>query len=235
MLDIAICEDEAEAAKALEDHIKTFCEKNQIACSIHVYAQPIVFVTEYKANYDLIFMDIEMPHMNGIDVSRRIRDVDAEVPIIIVTNMKRMALKGYEVGAFDFLIKPVTYYGLELTLKKALKLIARKEPHLLTIPVKYGTRRVDAADVKYVEMVARKLVFHTQGEEIQSNGTLKDWEQSLYGFGFRRCNNYCVVNMRYITEVYKDEVRLGNESLEISRPRKKQFMQELTDYWGGTC
>ena len=234
MLEISICEDEREAAEDLEACIRKFCDQNHVTCHLQVYPNPIVFLTEYKANFDLIFMDIEMPHMDGIKLSHKIREIDSEVPIIIVTNAKRMALKGYEVGALDFIIKPVNYYELALTLKKALKLIARKEQHLLTIPIKYGTRRVDAADVRYIQTSARKLVYHLAEEEIESSGTLKDLEEALYSYGFRRCNNYCLVSLRHITQVYKDEVFLGEDHIEISRPRKKQFMQELTNYWGGT-
>lgn len=235
MLDIAICEDEDEAAQALERCIKTYCDHNHISFHTKHYSNPVIFLTEYRAGFDLIFMDIEMPDMDGIRVSRKIRETDADVPIVIVTNMKRMAIKGYSVGAFDFLVKPVSYYALELTLKKALRQIAKQSEHMLTVPVKSGTRRLDARDVKYVEVSARKLVFHTESESVESTGTLKNLEETLYRYDFRRCNNYCLVNLRHITELYKDEVRLGDEHIDISRPRKKAFLQELTNYWGGAC
>ena len=233
MLNIVICEDEAAAAETLKKHIDAFCSANSTPCQVRWYQNPVVFLTEYQADADLIFMDIEMPDLDGIRVSHRIREQDPEVPIVIVTNMRQMALRGYEVGAFDFIIKPVNSYGLELTLRKALRMIARKKSHLLTSPVRYGTRRIDAADVKYVEMSGRKLVYHTAGDAIESGGTLKNQEEQLYRYGFRRCNNYCLVNLRYITEVCRDQILLGQEAIDISRPRKKKFMEELTSYWGG--
>ncbi len=233
MLNISICEDEPQAAEKLEKEIRAFCEKKDVPCSIRIFDNPILFLTAFRSDEDLIFMDIEMPDMDGIRTAGKIRALDAEVPIVIVTNMKTMALRGYEVGALDFIVKPVNAYAMELTMKKALRLIARKESHMLTVPIKYGARRVDAQDLRYVEMSGRKPVFHTAEETIASSGTLKDLEETLYRYGFRRCNNYCLVNLRYITEVQKDQIRLGQETIDISRPRKKQFLQELTDYWGG--
>lgn len=233
VVDVAICEDEAEAERTLRDCIGAYFEQNNVPFRVKSYSNPVEFLTEYRANYDLIFMDIEMPHMDGITVSQKIRELDSEVPIIIVTNAKKMALKGYTVGAFDFIVKPVNRYAIDLTLKKALKQLARKAEHTLTIPVKYGMRRIDARDVRFVELSSRKPRFHTTDEVIESMGTLKGLEETLYCYGFRRCNNYCLVNLCHITEICKDEVCLGSDRIDISRLRKKTFLQELTNYWGG--
>jgi len=234
VLRVAIVEDQQEDANRIKAYLERYCDSSGLAWSAQIFDNPLLFLKNFHADFDLIFMDVEMPHMDGISVSHKIREMDEGVPIIVVTNMKQMALKGYEFNAFNFIIKPVNYYGLELTLKRAVRHIARKAQHYLTIPIKFGERRLDVNDVRYVEMLSRKLIYHVNDEEVISMGTLKDVEVALHPFGFRRCNNCFLVNLRYITKIYKDSIFLGDEELIISRPRKKAFLQELTDYWGGT-
>ena len=75
--------------------------------------------------------------------------------------------------------------------------------------------------------------FTNRCKAIETLLKVKNQEEQLYRYGFRRCNNYCLVNLRYITEVCRDQILLGQEAIDISRPRKKKFMEELTSYWGG--
>ena len=74
--------------------------------------------------------------------------------------MKKLAIRGYEVNAFDFIVKPVNYYSFRLTLNKALRHIEKHSEHLMTIPIKFGECRIDVNEVRYVETVTRKLFFH---------------------------------------------------------------------------
>ena len=154
------------------------------------------------------------------------------MPIVFVTNMKKLALKGYEVDALDFIVKPLGYYGFALAFKKARQVIARLAKHQITVPIKFGERRLNVADIRYVETFARKLVFHLAEEEVVSPGALRDVEERLRSYNFARCNSCYLVNLRYVTKIYKDDVYLGDICLAVSRSKKKSFTDELTNYWG---
>ena len=78
------------------------------------YTNPVIFLTQYTNRYDLVLLDIEMPDMNGMVVANKLRAIDDEVPLIFITNMRKYAIKGYEVNASDFILKPI----LSLTSRK---------------------------------------------------------------------------------------------------------------------
>lgn len=232
MIRIAIVEDEAAEAERLQEYIRRYSKEALVAAETDVFLNPNAFLQKYRADHDLIFLDIEMPELDGISVARRIRALDAEVPIVFVTNMKKLALKGYEVDALDFIVKPLGYYGFALAFKKARQVIARLAKHQITVPIKFGERRLNVADIRYVETFARKLVFHLAEEEVVSPGALRDVEERLRSYNFARCNSCYLVNLRYVTKIYKDDVYLGDICLAVSRSKKKSFTDELTNYWG---
>lgn len=232
MIRIAIVEDEVGEAEKLQGYIERYCKETAVPFETDVFSNPNVFLQKYHANYDLLFLDIEMPELDGITVARRVRALDGEVPIVFVTNMKKLALKGYEVNALDFMVKPAGYYGFALTFQKAQQVITRLKRHQITVPIKFGERRLDIADIRFIETSARKLVFHLVGEEVVSPGVLRDLEDRLRVHNFSRCNSCYLVNLRYVTKLYRDAVYLGEDCLVISRSKKKSFTDDLTNYWG---
>ena len=233
MIRIAIVEDETAEAERLQEYIRRYCKEALVAAETDVFLNPNVFLQKYRADHDLISLDIEMPELDGISVARRIRALDAEVPIVFVTNMKKLALKGYEVDALDFIVKPLGYYGFALAFKKARQVIARLAKHQITVPIKFGERRLNVADIRYVETFARKLVFHLAEEEVVSPGALRDVEERLRSYNFARCNSCYLVNLAYVDEVGTTTVTIGSEQLAMSRHRRKEFMQAMADYYGG--
>lgn len=235
MIRVVIVEDEGSSAETLKEFIDKYCKKASLAYEVKIYENPVSFLDAYRVDFDVIFLDILMPDMDGIRVAHKIRESDSEVPIIFVTNMRQFAIKGYEVGALDFIVKPVTYYGFEIAFRRALRDLERNKEAQLTVSVKGGVKRVNISDIRYVEVSKHRLIYHTVGEDIETNGNLKDVYSYLYDFGFRRCNHCYIINMRYVTEVLESSIMVGPESeeLQVSRSKKKDFMAELLKYWGG--
>ena len=232
MINVIIVEDDAASSRRLEQFVKRYFTENPEPYTVKTYENGLDFISEYQGGANVIFMDIEMPHMDGLKASRRLRAVDTYVSLIFVTNMAKNAIKGYEVDALDFIVKPLGYYGFALAFKKARQVIARLAKHQITVPIKFGERRLNVADIRYVETFARKLVFHLAEEEVVSPGALRDVEERLRSYNFARCNSCYLVNLRYVTKIYKDDVYLGDICLAVSRSKKKSFTDELTNYWG---
>jgi DNA-binding LytR/AlgR family response regulator len=233
MLRVAIAEDDPSYAQQLNDYLERFGKEQQLEIATTVFTNGIDLVDHYKPCYDLILLDIEMPLMDGMTAAGRIRAVDPEVVLIFVTNMARYALKGYEVDAMDFILKPVQYASFALKLKKAVNLVRSREQHYLMVSENSISRKIPTSEILYIEVQNHQLEIHAKDTIYHLRGTLSDMEEQLQGQPFSRCSISYLVNLRNVIYVERDTVYLEKGSLAISRTRKKPFLQDLAAYVGG--
>lgn len=236
MIRVAIVEDDEKDSALLEKYLAEYGKENGEAFSVDVFADPLVFLGQYDASYDIVFMDIELPDMNGMQASARLRKTDEDVMIIFVTNMAQFAVKGYEVDAFDFVIKPVAYNDFAIRLRRALRRLSRRADLGLRVKDYDGSMRiVGITSVQYIEVADHSLKYHTDAGVTESRGRLDDLEKTLEGKGFFRCNRCYLVNLRYVTSVEGDDLVVAGNRLKIARPRKKEFMKAFAAYYGGSA
>lgn len=233
MIHIAIVEDEEQVRDQLSGYIKRYQEESDEAFEITTFSDGDQIVEDYRAVYDIIFLDIQMKRMDGMSAAERIREKDADVIIIFITNMSNYAIRGYAVDAMDYVLKPVPYFAFSQELKKAVSRLKLKVNDYLLLPVEDGVVRLEARQVSYIESVNRRLVVHAKEQEYTIYGTLKELEEKLGSQYFFRCNNCYLVNLAHVKNVRQNLVTVGAEQLQISRPRKKAFMNALADYVGG--
>ncbi len=231
MLHVAVIEDDPEAAEKLRGYLAQYEGAAKEQFQVSYFSNPVSFLEPYRG-FDLIFMDIEMPHMDGMEGAKRLRAMDTQAKLIFVTNMAQYAAKGYEVEALDFMVKPVSYPEFAFKLKRAMNAIqiSRKKELVITQPS--GMVRISSDEVFYVEVRSHNLIYHTMQSTIRTRGTMNRAEEQLAAWDFLRCNNCYLVNPRYIDWVRGYVVKVGSEELQISHPRRKNFMESLSRWYG---
>lgn len=233
MYRIAIVEDELVFRKQLQTYLKQYEEENGVSFRVSVFEDGADILKDYKNEYDVILLDIQMPKVNGMDAAEQIREKDEDVVLMFITNMAQYAIRGYSVGALDFVMKPITYYTFSMKMKRALKRVQKKEKKPLVLYLADGIKTLDVKQIYYVEVQNRMLHYYTDEGEIIVRGTLQSAETVLKAYPFAKCNHWYIVNLMHVKEVNKNIVTVGPYQIEISRRNKAAFLKALTEYMGG--
>lgn len=233
MINVAIVEDTLKDAETLKDYTRRAVEMVNETCEITVFNNAVDFLDGYRGNFDIVFMDIELPDINGMDAAKKLRLLDESVVLIFVTNMAQFAVGGYAVDAMDFMVKPVSYENLCIKISRAIKKIEGKREEKLVLPGKSGVTVIMIPQIRYVEIMNHRLTFFTTQGDVAAVGSLSKIEEKLLRFNFSRCNNYSLVNLNFVTKVEDYTVWLDKEMLTVSRARKRPFLKDLADFLGG--
>lgn len=229
MLHVAVVEDDQKYTAQIVGYLDRFAQENQVDIQSHCFQDGMQIVTKYKPVYDIIFLDIDMPLLDGMAAAEQIRQMDSAVLLIFITNLAQYAIRGYDVDALDYVLKPVGYATFAMKLQKACRILSGREMRYVLLADGQESKKVPMSNVRYIEVANHQLLYHTTEGDFFQFGTLRRLEEEL-GSSFARCNRCYLVNLSHVDGVKQDCVLLGTESLKISRARKRQFMQMLTDY-----
>lgn len=235
MIHIAIVEDDPQVQQQLVDYIRRYERQFGRMFELTTFADGDEIVSDYRAVYDIILLDVQMKRMDGMAAAERIRTVDTDVILIFITNMAQFAIRGYAVDAMDYVLKPVPYFAFSQQLQKAVARLQKRQKSYLAVPVDGGLRRIDVAQIYFLESEGHRVHIYFEEGELTTPGALKEFEEKLAGQNFARCNSGYLVNLAQVLGVQQNTAQVGPHALQISRPRKKAFLEALTDYIGGVA
>lgn len=208
MIRIAMVEDEAAVREQLMGYVQRYIRQYGTEFSVTEFADGVDILENYRPVYDIVFLDVEMKHLDGMETARRIR-------------------------ALDYVLKPVPYFAFSQQLQKAVEKVSRHARHYLAVPVEGGLRRLDTVQIYYLESEGHRVHFYTEDGEFTAPGALKTFEEKLAACPFARCNSGYLVNLAQVRGVQQGVVEVGPYELQVSRPKRKSFLAALADHIGG--
>ena len=232
MIKIAIVDDEVLYVTQLLDYLRQYEVEQEEGFDISYFIDGDGIVNGYQAQYDIILMDIQMKFMNGMSAAEEIRKIDPHVVIIFITNMKQYAIRGYEVEAFDYIVKPISYFAFSERLKRAISKIRKRPKKIRSLRIKGGIIRVLLEDLYYVESQGHTLIYHTAAGVYEGAGTLQELEAELSEDHFCRGNKSYLINLDRVEGIQDGFAVVHGERLPLGRYKKSGFMERLTEYWG---
>lgn len=225
---IAICDDERLWSEQLAHRLEHYYQSLDVL--IHCFDSGTQLLDRFgKGNYDLVFLDIEMPETDGISVARRLRQEYPKCMIIFLTSHTDLAMRGYEVEAFRFLAKPIEDAKLEEALEAAEK---RLLDEIRIEVTESGTQRyLDCSDIQYIKSENVYLQIVTGDKTYLVRKKLQDMLTLLPAQWFVQVHRSYAVNLKHVASFDGKEVCLREGSkIQVSRSRKALFQQKMMGY-----
>lgn len=253
MIRIGIVDDEKEARDQLRQTIRRFEKQYCMELDVREFEGPLAYLSEKDNACDILYLDIDMPQMSGMELAEKIREADQDVILIFCTNLQQFAVNGYSVGALGFIVKPIQWYSFHMYLTRALNAIRKRESQQKNaagqkIVIRDGaiSRFISAADLEYVEVQQHDLLYNIRDKEsgekhiVKKRGSMQEITAQLAPFGFVRCSSSFLVNISCITAVSRMNVYIGQETLPIGRAYKESFTDTFSRYlakkgWDDPC
>lgn len=227
---IAICDDERYVRESLCKYVKQYAEERGKDFEIYDFSSGEELIRNLPVDVDIIFLDIKMGELNGMNTARKLREQGNDACLIFVTSMVQYAIDGYEVHAFAFLEKPLEYDRFASVLSDALMrqskstLVLRRGSYVDSIPI---------MTILYIETLNHTSVIVTENGHREYAVSLKTLTKELQESGFDLCHKSFLVSFRKIQTVRQNELVLTDGTiLPLSKHRRKEFLEAFTRYMG---
>ncbi len=227
MIRVAIVDDDLEDSARLESLLQRFSKENNEHFQSACFSNTLLFLQKESGAYDLIFLDIDMPQLDGIDLAKKIRQRDEKASLIFITNYRQFALDGYSVHAYSYLLKPAVYPQLETALAPLVRQLERERGKYIVLRGRSLTQTINIDDIVCAIVVGgHRLEYVLRGKEehVVYYGTLKKAIDSLPPERFVKISGSAFVNLDYVEGAAGDIVTIGGLRLPISRMMKKNFL-----------
>ena len=225
-MNIAVVDDE----KLILKQIGGLIEKQMPNCCLDTYVTGDELLGAGK-RFDIVFLDIQMDGMDGIETAKRLRKRQDDIVLIFVTGNREYVFDALDLYAFHYLLKPVDENKFREVLERAAEEVAKKKEKRFLF-LKKRNLTLDQADILYIESRAKKVEIHTDGfkDIIEIYATMEELEGQL-GEDFYRCHRAYIVNMAHITEYDNDSITITNgDRIYLTKKKYGDFVKAYMWY-----
>ncbi|NMS89073.1 response regulator transcription factor [Clostridioides difficile] len=235
MINIAVCEDEKETQLLIVDYLANILKNISIEYEIQKYLSGEELLESNLKDIDILFLDIKMEKLNGMDTARKIREVGNEMEIIFITSLIDSIQEGYEVRAYRYLLKPIEFEELKKHVLTCIKDIEINKDSYIAIKNKSNTYKIYLNQIKYIEVQKKDMIIHTINKNFDIKYSLSKIEKELNLSRFVRCHKSFIVNLNYVENIkYNIAILESGEEVPISRYRYKEVKEKFLKFLGDT-
>lgn len=227
-----------ENETAARDYVQSLIEEwaSETGHNLHLtgYASAEEFLFKYEAPdmLDIVFLDIMLGSMNGMELARNIRKQDKGLQIVFLTGVQDFVFEGYEIGAVRYLLKPVKKTELNSTLQNCCEKILHRKTEYLAFRYQGESLRIAFSDILFVRVEGHYLQMKTDRETYEWKGSLAQVSESLDKKRFVFVNRSAIVNLEYVVRITREECFLENgEVLPVSRGAYKALNEGFMEYY----
>ncbi|MBO4862450.1 MAG: response regulator transcription factor [Firmicutes bacterium] len=229
-----ICDDEKDMRDAVRVNLERFSEETGERFSVTELTSGEALLFNLTEDVDIVFLDIKMGGITGMDAARKLREKNSHVCIVFITTMTQYAIEGYEVHAFGFLKKPVSYAQFRLQMADVLRHLAPVKKESIQIRSGGEIYTIALPDLVYLEVVDHDLKVVCTTGTIVCRASMGETEKKLAGKGFFRIHKGYCVNLAHVSRVTADGLRVSSgDELPVSKHRRREFLEAYASYIGG--
>lgn len=230
-MDVLICDDNANVREILKELLIQYQFLKGLDFHIKEYSSGEELLQSNYTGEEILFLDIEMNGMNGIETAREIRKKHKNMDIVFLTSYKEYVFEGYKVNAFRYLLKPIEMDDLIETLDSIRKKMNDGENKL---SFSFGNEDycINCNEILFIEVMGRKITIHSENGVYRSVGSLKELQSKIESSNFFKTHQSFLVNMDKIKKIDNQNVYMTNDAaIPISRLRLQEFKKAYLEYW----
>ncbi len=228
MIKFAICDDELFATKEISEYISIFMkEKQNTSYSINSF-QSSLSLLQAQCDFDVIFLDIQMEQLNGMETAKILRQRKNHSILIFITVLKEYVFDAFEVQAYDYLVKPIDYLHFKKTMNRVMLTLEQNASKCIVIQHGNSCEVIPLSKIMYCEVQGRKIYIHQDdGRVINLYDKMNNFERHVDG-RFFKCHRSYLVNLDHVRGSHSGQIILSNENaIPISRLREREFAESL--------
>jgi len=229
-LRIAICDDESTTRTKLRKTIESSCLLPHETSVIEFSNGKSLIEGHINCPHDIVFLDIQMPEISGLEAGQKIRLIDKNAIIIFLTGFDQFIFQSLKLEIFDYLIKPASEASIAEVLCRAIKK-HEDAHHLISVKCNGALHALDISKIVYIRGYYRRVMFFTESDLYECNDSLDIYERKLQDKGFLRCHRNVLINMYYIKSIEISSITtVNNQTLEMSVRKKQACLRRYNEF-----